>query len=292
MVEDVVIIGAGPAGLAAAIQLQRYGLHPVVFEGGRVGGLLWNANLVENYPGFPNGIPGPALVQRFARQAARLKVEIILEAVSELDWREGCFCVQTASGQRRFRCALVATGTRAQRFSDIQIAPGLGERILYEVAPLLGCAGQQIAIVGAGDAAFDYALNLSKKNQAIILNRGEQIKCLPLLWERAGNSANIQYNSSTRVLQVDGLPDGRLRLSCERRGEPLTLEVDHLVGALGRQAQTDCLAAALLENSRALEERGALYFIGDVKNGLFRQTAIAAGDGLLAAMRAYQFLKE
>lgn len=285
-----VIIGAGPAGLAAAMQLRRYGLQPLVFECAKAGGLLWNANLVENYPGFPAGISGPALVKLFQRQAERLGVEIICEAVIQLSWEGERFRVTSSNGLYFARQVILAMGTQARPFTDLNIPPALHERVLYEVEPILHVAGKRVVIVGAGDAAFDYALNLGKKNQVVILNRGEQRKCLPLLWERANLLPNIRYNSSTRLLEVSGAPAGEMLLKCDGPDGSLTLPADYLLGALGRAPRRDCLPAPLLKQAGDLERRGRLYFAGDLKNGLFRQTAIAVGDGLLAAMQIYQGL--
>ena len=170
--------------------------------------------------------------------------------------------------------------------------PAAASQVFYEVYPLLSTRGQRIAIVGAGDAAFDYALNLGRNNQALILNRGEQLKCLPLLWQRASQAQNIAYHASTRLQDVRCNAAGQLLLECTNPAGEASFTVDYLVGALGRIPALDFLDAGLQENTRQLQEAGVLYFIGDVKNGLFRQTSIAVGDGILAAMKIYGYLKE
>ena len=290
--EDVIIVGAGPAGLATAIQLKRYGIHPLLFERVRVGGLLHNANLVENYPGFPHGISGPRLVNLFARQAQRLNIAVIYEEVVELVYDQGVFHAKTSQTSYASRCVVIATGTKPLRFLNLPIPEDLSDRVFYEVFDLLQAEGKHIVVVGSGDAAFDYALNLSRKNRTTILNRGEQPKCLSLLWERSQNVSAITYQARTMLKSIiKDLPDGIL-LDCQGPAGALQFHADYLVGAIGREARLDCLSDAFLQQAQALEEQGLLYMIGDVKNGLYRQTSIAVGQGVMAAMKIYRYMKE
>ncbi len=289
-VAEVIIIGAGPAGLAAAMQLRRYGLQPLVFERDRVGGLLWNANLVENYPGFPSGLPGPALVRLFLRQADRLGVQITADLVTRVLWEDGFFRLSTSQGAYSTRHLILAMGTRPLPFTNLQIPPALHDRVLYEVQSILDLGGKSIAVVGAGDAAFDYALNLSRRNQVAILNRGGRLKCLALLEERVALSPNIRYYSNTSLVGIGSSSAGELQLDCLSPTGSFSMSADYLVGALGREPRLDCLTAVFRQKSRLLVQRKLLYFVGDIKNGMFRQTAIAVGDGLQAAMEIYQRL--
>lgn len=292
MPEDVVIIGAGPAGLTAAIQLRRYRLRPRLFEAHRPGGLLWNANLVENYPGFPQGIPGPQLAQLFLEQATAVGVEITPEPVRHLDWAGGLFRIETGSGVTEARAVVVASGTCPHLLTGFDIPEGLRARVAYEVADWPALRGERIVIIGGGDAAFDYALNLARQNSVIILNRSEQVKCLHLLWERAKTCPNITYHAGTVIQRLLARPDGKMTVECSSPQGLLTLTAERLIGAIGRDPQMDFLSPSLQREIPVLESRGILHFVGDVKNGLCRQTAIAAGDGLRAAMRLYSALQE
>ena len=163
------------------------------------------------------------------------------------------------------------------------------DRFYYEVYPLLGEAGKQIGIIGAGDAAFDYALNLAKYNKVIILNRGTVVSCLPLLWERAELEDNIDYHQQISVDRVSPGPDGRIMLECNKSK---VFIADYLITAIGRDPNLDFVSGQFSEKTIQLENSGKLYFVGDVANGLYRQTAIAVGDGILAAMKIYKYLKE
>ncbi len=291
-VESVAIVGAGPAGLAAAIQLRRYGIVPIIFEHASMGGLLNNANLVENYPGFPGGITGPELVRCFVEHAGGIGVDVTFEAVTLLDMNGDHFQVTTPSRVYLSRIVVIATGTRPRMFSDFEIPAHLRNRVFYEVFPLLGAEGKRIAIVGASDAAFDYALNLSKRNRVVILNRSAERKCLPLLWERSKVVPRISYHARTVVSRLSESTSGGIALECGTPGGTVTLDVDYLIGAIGREPQLDFVATHLLEDAGDLEGRGVLHRIGDVKNGNFRQTSIAVGEGVLAAMKIYRQLEE
>lgn len=287
-IHDVTIIGAGPAGIAAAIQLKRYGLEPLLLEAHQVGGLLLNANLVENYPGFPQGIPGPELVKLCQAQLDASGVQVHFAEVRRVSFVDGIFLVETTK-KLYARLVIVASGTEPK--SEKNFSPEVRERVFYEVYPLLGTRGKQIAIIGAGDAAFDYALNLARANDVTILNRGREIKALPLLIARASINPQIVYREQTALREIQTAPDG-LRLLCANGSQRLNLRADYLLCALGRRPQLDFLTEDLRSQREELAARGLLYFIGDVKNARYRQTAIAVGDGIHAAMRAYHTLKE
>jgi thioredoxin reductase (NADPH) len=291
-VEQVIIIGAGPAGLAAAIQLKRYGIPALLFERGEVGGLLRNANLVENYPGFPRGISGARLVKLFARQASNVGVVVTHAEVTSIAYEQGLFQIRTLQGSYLSRLAVIATGTKPLRIADLSIPGELQGRVYYEVHELVKLEGKCVAIIGGGDAAFDYALNLGKKNQVILLNRGEQPKCLPLLWERACMVDSIVYHHHTFIQKITiDLHPGML-VDCQTQAGELQFHADYLIIAIGREANMDCLSDQFRLQTSMLEKQGLLYIIGDVRNGIFRQASIAVGEGVLTAMKVHRYMKE
>ena len=288
----VVIIGAGPAGLAAAMQLTRQGHQALVLERDRVGGLLWNANLVENYPGFIGGISGPALVGLFQDQAQALGVRIAIEEARLEGFEGDYFRIGTNKRELTSRILVAATGTKARRLADRVVGPGLEDRVFSEVYPLLGTAGKRVIILGGGDAAFDYGLNLARKNQVVILNRGEEIKALGLLVDRALAHPQISYHSQAALESLHEHPKGGLKADISLAGENTQLEGDYLIAAIGREPELSFAAPSIINEIENLRQEHRLYLIGDLKNGLYRQTAIAVGDGLRAAMEIDQYLSK
>lgn len=291
-IEPVIIIGAGPAGLATALQLKRFGISPLLLEGDQVGGLLRNANLVENYPGFPGGLPGTELVAMFVEQARVCNVSVTNGEVVKIDFDGEHFLVKTKDWQCKSTVAVIASGTKPITFSEFSIPSQLKDHVYYEIYTLTRSEGKRIVIVGAGDAAFDYALNLCKVNDVLILNRGEEVKCLPLLWDRAKVAKNITYRKQTRIKNVlPGLVK-TLSLECENGSGTKVLDADYLVGALGRRPALDFLSDELIGRVDELKESGKLHLVGDVKNDIYRQTTIAVGDGIKTAMKIYRSFKE
>ena len=285
--EKVVIIGAGPAGMTAAIQLKRYDIPFVLLEKERVGGLLWNANLVENYPGFPAGVSGPKLIGLMEKQMKRIGMEVVFDEVMRVanKTNKKLYIINTKTKNYSTQHLIIASGTQPKPL-PLFIPADSEARVFSDIYPLLDVYEKRIAIVGGGDAAFDYALNLVKRrNFVTILNRGAEVKCLGLLWERSMAEPSITYRAETSVREVAfDKTAGRLQVQLDA-GE--SLEVDYLLFAIGRVPQIDFLSDELVNQN--IE---GLYFVGDVKNGLYRQAAIAAGDGLRAAMQIYHSLKE
>ncbi|MBA4385944.1 MAG: NAD(P)/FAD-dependent oxidoreductase, partial [Anaerolinea sp.] len=154
--DDVLIIGAGPAGMATAIQLKRYGLVPRLFEKSHPGGLLWNANWIENYPGFPGGISGPDLVDIFIKQIK--PIMITHDQVIELFWKDGLFNVITPNSLFQSKLAVIASGTKPKILRGFSIHSDLVKNIVYDLRTIKVQSRKNIIIVGSGDIAFDYAL--------------------------------------------------------------------------------------------------------------------------------------
>lgn len=293
--EEVIIIGAGPAGITAAIQLKRYSIPFVLLEKERVGGLLWNANLVENYPGFPAGVSGPKLIGLMEKQMNRIGIEVSYQKVLRVTTNPNKKRYQIATQTKTYFTSnlIIASGTNS-RALPLSIPENACDKVFSNVYHLLGVHEKRIVIVGAGDAAFDYALNLVKRgNFVTILNRGGNVKCLKLLWDRAMAESTIEYYADSPIRKVeldetlpakDSETMSKLKIMLDT-GE--FLDADYLLFAIGRVPQMDFMSDELVNQNVE-----GLYLIGDVKNDLYRQAAIAAGDGLRAAMQIYHSLEE
>ena len=280
---EIGIIGAGPSGIACAIQLKRYGLDYLFFEKEDLGGLIKNAFLIENYLGFPEGITGKEFVQLLKKQIKKYKIRIIKEEVVSVRYKNNKFYIKTRNRNYQTSIIVVATGT-IPRPLPVPVGKDYQSRIFYEVYQLRRIRNKLFAVIGSGDAAFDYALSLSKKNKVLILNRTERVKCLPVLFQRVMQNKRISYLASVEIKRIE-FEDKKLALYTSRKKKII---VDYLVVAIGRKPNLNFFDRSLKEKIKILEKRRKLYIIGDAKNGIFRQTAIAVGDGIKAGMEIYK----
>jgi len=289
--QNVIIVGAGPAGMTAAIQLQRAGCSPILFERERAGGLLLNANLVENYPGFPDGIAGEDLVRAMVEQLERTGVRMTTGEVSSLRRDGDAFLLMADDETLRGRSVIVATGTKAVIPSDLPLPPSMIDRYIFtELRHAEPESEDRVAIVGGGDCAFDYALNLGSKGCSVfILHRGREPEAIPLLVERARARPSIEYIPGVVLKDIEEERGGiTLRLE---GGVKDDLSVDFLILAVGREPENGILSGKLREDlDRGVSIQG-LHLAGDVRRGHMRQVGIAVGDGLVAAMDICRTLK-
>jgi thioredoxin reductase (NADPH) len=285
-IHDVCVIGCGPAGIAAAVQLRRTGVQPVVFEAERIGGLLNNAYLVENYPGFPRGISGARLVKKFKQHLNQWDIPVIMDSVDRID-QEGHQFVLHANRIYRSRFVVYAAGTRPR---TLAAADAVVEKyIVYDIMGLGRVRNKHIVMIGAGDAAFDYALNLGRHNRITMLNRSRKRKGLPLLFsrlERGMYRKNVKYLPHTRAASIKRhAADTKYNLIVAARSGAGTKKIPchYILAALGREPRLGSLSKRLMRLHPDSSTR--FFFAGDVKNGDARQTAIAVGDGIKAAMK-------
>lgn len=288
---DIAIIGAGPAGISTGIQLLRAGFSPIVFEKSQPGGLLREANLVENYPGFPSGIPGKELCELFRLQFQRVGGKVIQSEVISLDFRAGTFTIRASEEEFSSKIAVVASGTVPKTPEGMIIDEDAVDNIHDSILELENVSGARIVIIGAGDAAFDYALNLSGRNEIVILGRSSKPKCLPLLFQRAMADSSIRFIPEFRAERISRSNSGNIVMGSENSC-PSEILADYILLAIGREPATRFLGDSIVERKKDLENAGLLYFIGDVANGSFRQTSIAVGDGIRTAMTITESLRK
>ncbi len=256
MAEDALvgIIGAGPAGIAAGVQLKRFDIDPVVFERDRIGGLVRNAYRIENSMFFPNGISGGEFVEILKEYADRYSLSIRQEEVKSVKKEEN-FRVLTDKKEYAFRYLIVATGTRPRPLPY----PG----IEYHVTDQNGKYGK-VLIVGGGDIAFDYALTMSELSDEVIILYRSRVRALPAL-RRLVEGRGIRVIKG-EILNVSG---------DEVRTTAGEFEVDRIIAAIGRVPNTEIVEGIT---------DAQMFIIGYAKNAPYRQTTMAIGDGIKAAM--------
>ncbi len=285
------VIGGGPAGISAAIQLKRSGIDFLLFEKEKIGGLLKNANFVENYPGFPKGITGKKLINLMREHLDWIDIDINFEKVNNLSYLNDKFIINTEKNHYSSDFCIIASGTKANTIPALEFKDEITDRVFYEVHPLSEVTDKTIAIIGAGDAAFDYALNLSQNNNVIILNRTDRTRCLPLLKQRCSQKSNIDYKEYITVEKIS-LAGDKLLLNCRFFNEQSEIMADYLLTAVGRSPALGYIDYSLLDRGEALEKSRKLYYAGDVRNELYRQASIAIGNGIKSAMEINSKLKE
>lgn len=276
---DCAVIGAGPAGVAAAVQLKRYGLDVVLLEKSRVGGLILNANLVENYVGFPSGIAGKDYADILQSHIDFHEINLVYEEVQSFSYDEG-FTLSTSGLSILSKSIIVATGTVPLRDESCKIDDLALEKIHYNSYSLDEVKDSVISVIGAGDAAFDYAIRLSKCNRVNILNRSKRTKCLSLLEQRVSKIENIQYICDFKVIEIRRSQNELLLIS--GKGD---IYSDYAVYAIGRQPSASLVGGNITRSAQKFIE-----YAGDVQNGIYRQASIAAGDGVKSAMKIYSLL--
>jgi len=315
---DLIIIGAGPAGLTCAIYAGRGGLATLVVESMLPGGQLALNHLIENYPGFPEGIPGPQLAQLMAQQAARFGARIETTTVESLDLSQRPFRIHLGGGDAesgpRARSLLIATGCSPRKLGVPGEERFYGRGLSYCATcdgPLF--AGKRLLVVGGGNAALHEALFLaSLASKVIVVHRRDQLRADPVLQQRAFANNKIEFRWShllTEVLgdQAEGpLPKvSAVRLRRVDTGQETELPVDGVFISVGTTPQTQFLPPQIARDQRGfiITDSGpaaelplqtsvpGVFAAGDVRAGSYRQVASAVGDGAQAYRSIRDFLE-
>ena len=299
---DVIIIGAGPSGLTAAVYAGRADLRPLVIEGIAAGGQLMLTTDVENYPGFPDGILGPELMMKFREQAERFGAEFLTADVDRVDFSSSPFGVWVGDDEHRARAVIVSTGASARMLG----LPSEGRLLGHGVSTCATCDGfffreKPIAVVGGGDTAIEEALFLTKFATSVtVVHRRDELRASKVMQDRAFANPKIEFAWKAEVAEVhgDGAVD-RLTLRDTRNGELSELEVQGLFVAIGHDPNT-----ALFRGQLDLDENGyvvtvgsstatsvdGVFACGDVQDHVYRQAITAAGSGCMAAIEAERWL--
>jgi thioredoxin reductase (NADPH) len=309
-VRNVIIIGSGPAGLTAAVYAARADLAPLLIEGepsstsDQPGGQLMLTTDVENFPGFPDGIMGPELMQNMRKQAERFGTEILTDKVTAVDLSTRPFRVFVRDQELRARAVIVSTGAQS-----LMLGLDGEERLIgHGLSTCATCdgfffRGQQIAVVGGGDSAVEEAIFLTKFAERVtIIHRRDELRASKIMQQRAFDNDKIEFLWDTVVDEILGEErlDG-VRTRNVKTGETTVLPVTGLFVAIGHQPNTDLFRGQLdMEDDSGYLVTGprstatnveGVFACGDVQDHTYRQAVTAAGSGCMAAIDAERWLE-
>lgn len=303
---DVIIIGSGPAGYTAAIYAARADLKPLMIASSvEPGGELMKTTEVENYPGFPDGLMGPELMEHFQAQAERFGTEILFEDVTEVDLAGEVKIVKTGSGETyEAKTVIISTGAA---YRDLGIAR---EKELsgHGVSWCATCDGfffreKTIAVVGGGDSAMTEANFLTKfADKVYVIHRRDTLKASKIMQQRSFDNPKIEFIWNQEITELHG--EGKLSgitMKNTVNGEDSKLDIEGLFIAIGNDPRTDLVANHVkLSPERFIEVDGrssktslpGVFAAGDVIDPTYRQAITAAGSGCVAALDAEHYLAD
>ncbi len=299
----VIILGGGPAGLTAAVYAARANLAPLVVEGAEAGGQLMLTTMVENYPGFEEGVMGPSLMQTMRKQAERVGAEFISEDATVVDFSRRPLAITTQSGQRlEARTVIVATGASAKMLG----LPGEQRLMGRGVSTCATCDGfffrnRDVIVAGGGDTAMEEALYLGNLARSVtVVHRRDALRASKIMQDRAFAHPKISFLWNTVIEDVlgNGVVTG-VRLLDVKANQRVERPVDGVFVAIGHQPNTAIFAGQLeldevgyikLRKQSFTSVQG-VFAAGDVHDHTYRQAVTAAGFGCMAAMDAERWLQ-
>ncbi|MGB7546351.1 MAG: thioredoxin-disulfide reductase [Terracidiphilus sp.] len=307
---DTVILGSGCAGLTAAIYTARAGLSPLVLEGHEPGGQLSITTLVENFPGWPEGIQGPELIDNMKKQAARFGAGFQLAHLNSVDLNVHPYRLYTSAGEICTRTLIIASGASARWLG----LPSEQALIGHGVSSCATCdgfffRGKEIAVVGGGDSAMEEALFLTRfASKVTLLHRRDAFRASKIMLERAMAHPNIELRTNTVVEEVLGVEEHEvkgLRLRDVTNDERCELAISGLFLGIGHEPNAKMFTGQMdLDEDGYIHTTGnvlttrngqvipGVFACGDVQDRRYRQAITAAGSGCMAALEAEKYLEE
>ena len=298
---DVIIIGGGPAGLSAGIYASRARLRTLLIEKGMFGGLITNAELVENYPGFPEGISGFDIGERMSRQASKFGLETLPAEVTGVNLLKDIKAITTTEGAFSARAVIIASGAERRRLG----VPGEDILVNRGVSYCATCDGalfkdRVVAIVGGGDSAVEEAVFLTRfASRVIIIHRRNQLRASKMAQERALSDKKIEPIWDAVVEEIIGNNKvSELRVRNVKTDEKSRIAVDGVFIYVGQTPNTGFLKGQvpldkegyIITDDRMGTQVKGVFAAGDIRRNSSRQVITAAGDGATAAISAEKFL--
>jgi len=301
--EDLIIIGSGPAGLTAAIYAARAQLNPLLITGNELGGQIATTTDVDNFTGFPNGVTGPELYDLMQKQAERFGTRSVFDEVVEVDFKQHPFRLKTTSDEYETKSVIVATGASPRKLG----VPGENEFLGRGVSYCATCDGfffrnKEVLIVGGGDSALQEGLFLTKfANRVRVIHRRDQFRAGPALQDRMQKNEKMQpvYNSVVKEIQGNGAVQ-TVVLEDVRTGNQSAEPVSGVFVYIGHEPNSALFKGQLemdhegylIVDSRLHTNVPGVFAAGEIHDKVFRQAIASAGFGCMASMEAEKFISE
>jgi thioredoxin reductase (NADPH) len=301
-VREVIIIGGGPAAYTAALYSARANLNPLLIEGFAWGGQLMITSDVENYPGYPDGVLGPEMMQDLRRQAERFGTEFLTDDVTKVDFSERPFRVWVGDDEYLAEAVIVSTGANARQLGLDSEKKLQGRGVSYcAVCDAAFFKDREIVVVGGGDSAMEEATFLAKfASKVTVVHRRETFRASPIMVDRARSNDKIEFMLDSVVEEVRGEDSvSSVVVRNVKTGELTEIPADGFFVAIGHDPNTALFRGQLdMDEAGYIETKGktsetnvaGIFAAGDVQDHVYRQAVTAAGSGCMAALDAERFL--